>query len=194
MARVDIVLKIGGGLLAHAGCLDAALAAASDRARTSRLLIVPGGGPFADAVRAVDRQLGLPAEAAHWMAILGMDQYAHLIAARLPDAILVTHPTQIAARAAERSGASHAVGVLAPYHWLRDADPLPHSWSVTSDSIAAWVAGEVGASRLILVKPPGATGEAVDGYFKHALPSRVRSTSLPGDDIAALRSALGEGV
>ena len=31
-------------------------------------------------------------------------------------------------------------------------DELPASWAVTSDSIAAWVAGEVGAGRLVLVK------------------------------------------
>ena len=31
-------------------------------------------------------------------------------------------------------------------------DELPASWAVTSDSIAAWVAGKVGAGRLVLVK------------------------------------------
>jgi aspartokinase-like uncharacterized kinase len=31
-------------------------------------------------------------------------------------------------------------------------DDLPASWDVTSDSIAAWVAGQVGAGRLVLVK------------------------------------------
>jgi aspartokinase-like uncharacterized kinase len=29
---------------------------------------------------------------------------------------------------------------------------LPHSWSVTSDSIAAWIGGEIGAQRLVLAK------------------------------------------
>ena len=35
-------------------------------------------------------------------------------------------------------------------------DGLPASWDVTSDSIAAWVAPQAGAGRLVLVK-------AVDG-------------------------------
>ena len=44
--------------------------------------------------------------------------------------------------------AAGRVPVLAPSAWLRAADPLPHSWDVTSDSIAAWIAGQAGALRL----------------------------------------------
>ena len=55
--------------------------------------------------------------------------------------------------------AAGRVPVIAPYRWLREADPLPHSWDVTSDSIAAWLASALGAARLVLVKPPGATGD-----------------------------------
>ena len=62
------------------------------------------------------------------------------------------------------------VPVLAPSQWLREADPLPHSWDVTSDSIAAWVAGAVGARELVLVKPAGAAGaDTVDPYFSRVL-------------------------
>ena len=57
-------------------------------------------------------------------------------------------------RRARRSSAGR-VPVLAPSRWLREADPLPHSWDVTSDSIAAWVAGQAGASTLVLVKAAG---------------------------------------
>ena len=81
--------------------------------------------------------------------------------------------------------------VLAPSRWLRDADPLPHSWDVTSDSIAAWVAGEVGARRLVLVKPPGAGDQAVDPYFHRALPPEMASPHVvAADQIDALRRSL----
>jgi hypothetical protein len=86
------VVKIGGGLLAHDGCLDRVLSTIADVAADDSVLIVPGGGPFADAVRDQDRRVGLSDDAAHWMAVLGMDQYAHLIVSRLRGAVLVTDP------------------------------------------------------------------------------------------------------
>jgi aspartokinase-like uncharacterized kinase len=50
--------------------------------------------------------------------------------------------------------------ILAPWRLLeeidaRRADPLPASWNVTSDSIAARIAILLGASRLILLKSKG---------------------------------------
>ena len=74
---------------------DAALAALATAGQARRLLVVPGGGPFADSVRAVDRQHRLSDDAAHWMAILAMDQYAHLIASRLACAQLVSTKEEI---------------------------------------------------------------------------------------------------
>src|SRR5207249_595018 len=149
---IGAVVKLGGGALAHVGHFEAVLAAIAAAARDRRLLVVPGGGPFADAVREVDNRLKLSDDAAHWMAVLAMDQYAHLVAARLVGGMLVADRHEIAD--AFEAG---LVPVLAPSRWLREADPLPHAWEVTSDSIAAWVAGAVGARSLVLVKPPGAS-------------------------------------
>jgi aspartokinase-like uncharacterized kinase len=187
MAEIGLVVKIGGRLLAHPGQLDATLAALDAAAAVRPLLIVPGGGPFADAVREVGRRFTLNDDAAHWMAILGMDQYAHFLAGAMTRAVLVTSRDELATADARNHGAA----VLAPYRWLREADPLPHSWSVTSDSIAAWVAGEVGALKLVLVKPPGADqNTAVDSYFPRAVPKGVRTVVVQADRTDALREAL----
>jgi aspartokinase-like uncharacterized kinase len=178
---VDVVIKLGGGLLPYVESFEATLAAIGHAARVCRLLIVPGGGPFADAVRDVHRQHRLSDSAAHWMAVLAMDQYAHLIASRMPASTLVRTDMGIA-----DALAVNQVPVLAPEQWLRDANPLPHSWDVTSDSIAAWVAGQVGATRLILVKPPAATGESlVDASFARTLPLHVKALSVPADEFLA---------
>ena len=179
-----IVIKVGGGLLDHLDHLDRVVAAISDVSRTLRVVVVPGGGPFADAVRRVDRRLALGDEEAHWMAILGMDQYAHLLAARIDSGTVVAGRGQIADAHRQQQ-----VPVLAPSAWLKAADPLPHNWDVTSDSIAAWVAGELGASRLLLIKPPGARGpDLVDAHFQKTQPAGCVCDCLDADEAIGLLS------
>ena len=182
---VETVVKLGGGVLVSAEILEAVLSVVVVAAQSQSLLIVPGGGSFADEVRDVDRRLGLSDAAAHWMAVLAMDQHGHLIADRLPNARLITDRREIACAIDARQ-----IPVLAPFRWLVDADPLPHSWDVTSDSIAAWVAGRVGARRLVLVKPAGAEGDVVDAYFTRALPGGVEAAVVEADRVDALRAAL----
>jgi 5-(aminomethyl)-3-furanmethanol phosphate kinase len=186
--NLDVVVKLGGGVLAHLDRFTAALAAIGTVSRERRLLVVPGGGPFADTVREVDRAVTLPDTAAHWMAVLAMEQYAHLIAARLSDAWLVADPFEIAEAIAARRTA-----VLTPYRWLRAIDPLPHTWDVTSDSIAAWVSGIVGARRLVLVKPaaPGlCASQLVDAYFDRALPHGLPHAIVTADQLDKLEAVL----
>ncbi|MGH9236401.1 MAG: hydantoinase/oxoprolinase family protein [Vicinamibacterales bacterium] len=182
--RSAFVIKVGGGLLEHIDHLDRVVAAIADVGRTLRVVVVPGGGPFADAVRRVDRRLALGDEEAHWMAILGMDQYAHLLAARIDSGTVVAGREQIA-DAHRRT----QIPVLAPSAWLKAADPLPHSWDVTSDSIAAWVAGELGAARLLLIKPPGARGpDLVDAHFQKTQPAGCVCDCLDADEAIGLLS------
>lgn len=186
--RVRTVVKIGG----RAWAAPAILAPIAEAvARANCLLVVPGGGLFADRVREVDREFGLSDTAAHWMAIRAMDQAAWLLADRIPRAVVVSRLESIrAAIDAER------VPVLAPSECLLEADPLPHSWEVTSDSIAAWVAGEIRARRLVLVKPPGVRISGsdalpfVDPYFSRALPDDVDWCVVPADDAESLSTAL----
>jgi probable H4MPT-linked C1 transfer pathway protein len=167
---VDTVFKIGGSLLAYPDLLVSTLAAIVEESTRARVAIVPGGGPFADAVRDAGRRLHLRDDTAHWMAILAMDQYAHLVGGMREELVLAA-----TARDVHAIVTSGRIPIIAPYHWLRDADPLPHSWDVTSDSISAWFASELGATQLVLVKPPGATGEnAVDPHFPHVLSPSLR--------------------
>ena len=169
------VIKLGGSLIRESEALGAAAAALARVAGgRRRAVVVPGGGALADAVRALDRRLGLGDDAAHWMAVLAMDQGAQLLAARVPGTAVVAEAGEIHAAIA-----GGVLPVLAPYRWLRRADPLPHSWDVTSDSIAAWVAGELGAARLVLIKmAAGEPARLADPYFPRALPPGVEAVVL----------------
>lgn len=178
------VVKVGGALLTQPGAIDAAARALdAAAARGERILAVPGGGPLADTVRRLDASLQLDPSTTHWMAVLAMDQHALLLASRTAGGRVTDDPARVSAILD-----AHTVPVLAPYRWLRERDPLPHSWDVTSDSIAAWVAGEVGAQRLVLVKPvTGDRAALVDPYFERALPAGVRVVIA---DVATLTEAL----
>jgi probable H4MPT-linked C1 transfer pathway protein len=183
---VDAVIKVGGSLLRTPDVLQQVLSAIARAARRQALVVVPGGGAFADTVRDLDRRLCLSDDAAHWMAILAMDQYAQLLAASLENSGLAASRLDVVALVT-----AGRVPVLAPYRWLRELDPLPHSWEVTSDSIAAWAAGELGARRLALVKAAGAQGDdLVDAYFARALPNSLESIILTADRIDRLEDTL----
>jgi 5-(aminomethyl)-3-furanmethanol phosphate kinase len=166
-----VVVKVGGGLLAIDGALDRVCAVLGAGATASPPVVVPGGGPFADAVREFDRRVGLSADAAHWMALLALDQYAHVLAERIPRAELVDDSGGVAA-----ARARGRVAVLAPYRWLRNADVLPHAWEATSDSVAAFLAGALDASRLVLVKPADDLAQPVDPAFERVVPAGLPVT------------------
>ena len=140
------VVKIGGGLAREAGdtALQELCRAVGEAGARHALLVVPGGAGFADAVRAHERRFGLREATVHRMAILAMDQFGWALSELIPGAV-------------RRSGLgpvpAGVVPVLLPSALLAERDPLPASWDVTADSIAAWVAGAAGAARLVLVKP-----------------------------------------
>jgi aspartokinase-like uncharacterized kinase len=149
------------------------------------IVVVPGGGPFADAVRHFDDAYGISPAAAHWMAVLAMDQYAHVLTERIPGAVLVEE-----AGAVFEQVAPGVPAVLAPSRWMRAANVLPQSWEVTSDSIAAFIAGALDAERLILIKPATDSADPVDPHFETALPSGMAYSILGCDRIEELQRML----
>jgi 5-(aminomethyl)-3-furanmethanol phosphate kinase len=156
------VVKVGGALAGDVAALRAWCAQLAVCGARHPLLVVPGGGGFADAVRAYDRRVGLGDETAHRMAILAMDQFGWALAELIPGAVRRTDLGSVPVG---------PVSVLLPFALLRERDPLPASWDVTSDSIAAWVAGAAGAGRLVLVKAVASAdaAEGVDPYLPTAL-------------------------
>lgn len=145
-----LVVKLGGSLHAHVPALVPIL-----RSSPRPLLIIPGGGKYADAVREAD----LDDEISHWKAIEAMDTYGRFIASfGLPviDTLAVPDHTSI----------------LLPSSCMRQYDPLPHSWDVTSDTIAAWVAATL-QGELLLLK--SVDGISINGVIKAEITSPMET-------------------
>ena len=174
------VLKLGGSL-SRSEALPALCQEISRLGAHHRLLVIPGGGEFADLVRDFYSSLHLSETAAHRMAILAMDQYGYLLGDLIPNAELVTSLPAI-----WRVADGGRVPILLPATWMAQSDPLPHSWQVTSDSIAAWVAGELHTPLLILLKD-------VDGLYASDPSSAATGDFLPRVEVAKL-TTLGGGV
>jgi aspartokinase-like uncharacterized kinase len=139
-----VVVKVGGGLLRAEGLegLRRGCADATELARRRPVLVVPGGGPFADAVRAVDEQEGLGDDVAHALALRAMDQLGVLLAALLPDAELLSELAPPGRLAILRAAPAFA-----------GRPEVPESWTVTSDSLAVLAAAAIGAQEAVLLKP-----------------------------------------
>ncbi len=113
----------------------------------SATVVVPGGGPFADQVRALQKQRRFDDATAHHMALLAMEQYGRMLAGLQPGLQPAASRSEIAR--ARRAGQT-AVWMPTP---MVLADPgIAASWDITSDSLAAWLAGKLRADRLVLVK------------------------------------------
>jgi aspartokinase-like uncharacterized kinase len=183
------VVKVGGGLGRGAGdeALRTLCRTLGELGRRHALVVVPGGAGFADAVRDADRRFGLRAVTAHRMAILGMEQFGWLLSELIPHAVRCADLGQVREQAREH------VAVVLPAGLPLDA--LPESWQVTSDSIAGWVARQVGADRLVLVKATdGLVAGGVDEYLPTVLQhARFETWVIGGRDPARVVELLERG-
>ena len=139
------VLKLGGSL-ARSPALPHWLAVLSEHGG-GQVILVPGGGPFADRVRQLQQRWRFADVVAHHMALLTMEQYGLMLAG--------IEPRLIPARNKERLlivlHAGH-VPVWLPAGMAGTREDIPATWETSSDSLAAWLTLELQADYLILVK------------------------------------------
>ena len=143
------VLKLGGSLFDKAPEVLRRVANSG-----ADVLVVPGGGPFAGLIRDIDKERRLSEDAAHWMAVLAMDQYAYYLHDKTGIEL-----TPLLVR-------KKGIRIILPYEVLRRQDELPHSWDVTSDTIAAWMAYKTGAG---LIKATDVDGVTLEGCLQQAI-------------------------
>jgi hypothetical protein len=154
---VPVVVKIGGSLSDH---IDPIIAVLRRSGRPA--LIVPGGGICARFIR----ELGMGGDAAHWMAICAMEQFGWFISEKGITPLRELHAPQ-------------DLAVLLPYFPLIQADPLPHTWQVTSDTIAAWVAFSLRLDLIVLKSVDGIHKDGVlQGRICKVIPTDVVDSSF----------------
>lgn len=179
------VIKIGGSLT-HSTQLTACLSGIDQHLR-GHAVLVPGGGVFADQIRDLQIELGYSDEAAHRMAILAMNQFAQYLLDRLKNANGNTGALTAVTSLEEITPALSAnkIPVICPGLRLIEHMPFTASWSVTSDSIAAWIAKEIQAEQLCLIKSIASGARSLplqyaveEGVVDEHLPTVLAGSSL----------------
>lgn len=189
------VVKVGGSLLELPDLAERLRRWLGLQPPMSNALLI-GGGQMANAVRELDRLHRLGEESAHWLAVRAMQLNAQLAGALLPEASWPRSAVELVEDAAELVEDAATLSIVDPWRLLCDEDarqsprPLPASWQVTSDSIAARLAHLCGARELVLLKsalPDSDTLSAaaaagyVDGFFQQAaMGLRLRCVNLRG--------------
>ncbi len=162
---MEAVVKVGGSLAENPASLERLCQELSVLAKTYRILVVPGGGKFADIVRKLDKKLTLSNTVAHKMAILAMDQYGLFLSD-------ISSNSYVSDSLEEISNSAEAMlPIFLPSRFMFREDPLEHSWDVTSDTIAAYIAAFLHAKKLILVTD-------VDGIFSENPEKNLDATLL----------------
>lgn len=185
------LVKLGGSL-SYDPCVRSWLDALSSMGG-GRVIVVPGGGPFADLVRDAQQHWEFDDEAAHRMALHAMQQNALLLAALCPALMPVESESDM--RAVLTRGRT---ALWLPLLMTQGNPVLEANWNVTSDSIGAWLAGHLNAERLILVKscrlpaPPFDVDDLSDaGIVDRAFPRFIRDACF---DIVLLSKNQIEGL
>lgn len=138
------VVKLGGSMAHDPTLRDwvSVLVACPDP-----VVIVPGGGPFADEVRRLQRTWQFDDAWAHILAVQAMDLFGHVLCTLHPD----LHPLDSLEMLTPESRAPKT-WVWIPSHDVLADVSMEASWDVTSDSLSAWLAGRIEARGLLLVK------------------------------------------
>lgn len=163
-----IVVKVGGSLYDHPR-LGPGLRDYLEALAPAEVLLVPGGGDLADAVRRLDAVHRLGEAPSHWLALRSLGVTAAFLRHLLPPDPRVT-VLDASAFATEDEGRPGS---------------LPHTWDVTSDSVAARVAVVRKAERLVLLKsvdvPAGVpwTEAAARGWVDRYFPVAVAQAAFP---------------
>ncbi len=191
-----LVIKVGGSL-AETGRLGAILGIIA--AARIPVVIVPGGGPFADAVRRLQSDMHFDDAIAHRLAMLAMEQMAECMVSQQIGMKVARSIDEISDAVMDGQ-----IPIWAPLNMIGEDETIAADWSATSDSLAGRLA-ELLETRLVLLKSinveSGVSADdlagrgVVDPLFPEIVARAGLSWSIfgPGDDAALAALLAGEG-
>ncbi len=150
---MDWVLKVGGSLFPEIA-VELCESLLKLNRNDCKILVICGGGDFANRVRDYNNIIGFSDTANHKSAILCMDIMGILLADKVKDLEVVN-----SLKNAETVSDNGKIPVLNSYALMEAHDPFEHSWRVTSDSIALYISNLLKAKLLIATD--------VDGIYTH---------------------------
>ncbi|NQE06748.1 5-(aminomethyl)-3-furanmethanol phosphate kinase [ANME-1 cluster archaeon GoMg1] len=179
-----VILKLGGSLIEKSRdilrvLVDYARERDGDKNGDFTLVLIPGGGPFAETVRNISATMSIPDETAHWMAVLAMHQYGLFLAACSGGEAGIP---LVESEDEDEIDCAGPICILLPYKILEQDDCLPHTWDVTSDTIAAFVANRLGEKRFIKLTDVDGIRDKKSGH----LIEKIRANELAGEQAAGL--------
>jgi aspartokinase-like uncharacterized kinase len=132
-------------------------------------ILVTGAGPLADSIKTWQPRFGASDAQSHWLCIDLLSITAKILQQGMPEFPLLTHFADlqfaiVAAREAEqpKTLVFDVQPFLCDIEPTVQPEPLPHSWDVSSDSIAARLAEVINADELVLLKARPCPEEQVD--------------------------------
>ena len=145
-----VLFKVGGSLLDWPG-FPQRLQALIDQHSGEGLVLIVGGGRAADIVRDFDTVHHIGESRSHGLALHALDFTSRLLATLIPRSQVVESLVEI-----PNVLSADQIPIFAPRRFLelddQSSNPLPHTWAVTTDSIAARVAHRLRIDRLMLIK------------------------------------------
>ncbi|AEH06743.1 [5-(aminomethyl)furan-3-yl]methyl phosphate kinase [Methanothermococcus okinawensis] len=164
------LIKIGGSLTYYAKPLLNKLKRFSDEYE-EKIIVVPGGGAFANVVRELNEKGGLNNRSSHKLATMSMDMMGIYFseisniktADNLYDAKYILKNDNIV--------------ILLPSKIVLSTDELPCSWDVTSDSIGAHIARLLNLNSIIIATD---VDGIYDNYPEGKLLNTINAKSIKG--------------
>ncbi|MFX1495875.1 MAG: hypothetical protein ACFFBZ_16445 [Promethearchaeota archaeon] len=142
------LFKIGGKILEDFENLNSTISQLEqlyDENLIDKIVLIPGGGSFANFIRKIYNELKFTEEIAHWMGIISMNYNGLELNKKFPNLEVIENYSRLKKN-------HRFFCIFLPYEFIKENDKLPHSWDVTSDSISLFISKYLGLNECFLIK------------------------------------------